>query len=137
MHYSEIDYDLISQRLREEGYVRAAPSVREEAKQRVKDAFAEGRLIAGLLYMDASRAPFTGCVLGQLNYNPSKRQLLDGGATTLRRAFVCINNHACVGAGEIPDRFVVRGVPHLGGSRNQGIRLTRIEPLLELIERCM
>ena len=62
MHYSEIDYDKIAAFLEKEGYERRTPSEREACILHVKEAFRDGRMVAGVAHSSAR----VGCVMGQI-----------------------------------------------------------------------
>lgn len=139
--FGTIDYDAITKHLDGLGYERMAPSKRAQAIQILKDAYAEGRMVAGIFYADESSRQ-VGCAAGILavegghypefsNGNPD----VSPAELEARSFLVAVNNFGCTDSGRVPLR--PDGLPRPSGGSRHGQPLVRIEPLVELFERCL
>jgi hypothetical protein len=134
MNHETIDWTLIEKHLAELEHKPLLPSFREACKQAIKDAFAEGRMVAGTTfagYVMGDKQKRISCALGQLDAAHIPWVQLDLPVSIL----TTINNYACTHDGEIPDAVLLAGMPFNGGGHRSGEPLVRIEPLLELFDR--
>lgn len=105
---------------------------RTKLKAQLRRAFKADRIVAGTTHLTrTSTGKLIGCALGQAN-----EAGIDLHRDYRRPGVVAtINNYACTGDGEIPQTVLNEdGIPRNGGGAKWGKKLTRLAPLLKLVD---